>query len=85
MLNPSEVKSSPSPAALKNPLGSGTTLGYMKAAGLPLTRENYLALAFPGEPEFLPWELELQIPEMFRLSPSEWQERNDLLEPSPDL
>ena len=85
MLNPSEVKSSSSPAVLKSLPGSDTILDYMKAAGLPLTRENYLSLAWPDVKEPLPPELELELPEEIRNSPSEQMQLNALLEPSPDL
>lgn len=43
--------------------GSDHVLDYMKALGLPLTRENYLALNFPeGAPDPLPQELEQLMP-----------------------
>ena len=47
---PFEVKSSPSPAVLKNPLGSDTILAYLQKAGLPATRENFLHLSNLQEP-----------------------------------
>jgi hypothetical protein len=61
--------------ASTNPLGSDEILAYMKAAGLPLTRENYLALAWPDAPEEWTQELENQLPLEFQ---------QPLAEPSPD-
>ena len=56
---PFEAKSSSSPAVLKNPLGSDTILAYLQKAGLPVTRENYLAINYPGGlPE--PWTQDLE-------------------------
>lgn len=56
---PFEVKSSPSPVVLKNPLGSDTILAYLQKVGLPVTRENYLAINYPGGlPE--PWTQDLE-------------------------
>ena len=54
-----------SPSQETSPLqgGSDHVLDYMKARGLPLTRETYLALNFPeGAPEPLPQELEQLLP-----------------------
>jgi hypothetical protein len=43
------------------------TLEYMKKNGIPLTRENYLALAYLGDvPEKLGAEEEFEIPEEIR-------------------
>jgi hypothetical protein len=59
----SALESSTSPAESNNPLGSDTILAYLQKAGLPPTRENYLAIEYPdGLPE--PWtqELENQLP-----------------------
>jgi hypothetical protein len=40
---------------------------WMQRANIPLTRENYLEMAYFGEaPDPLPAELEADLPEMFR-------------------
>lgn len=40
---------------------------WMQERGIPLTRENYLEIAYFGEaPDPLPAELEAELPEMFR-------------------
>jgi len=57
-------------------------LEYMRGVGLPLTRENYLAVAWPDAQEPLPWDLELELPEEIRYSPNEQLQINELLEPS---
>jgi len=42
-------------------------IAMMKEANVPLTRENYLDLAYLGEvPSPFPSELEADLPEMFR-------------------
>ena len=47
--------------------GRSATLEYMKASGIPLTRERYLNLAYMGKPpEELGAEEEAMLPEMFR-------------------
>ena len=65
-----KTPSSPPSASLETsmpPVGSNHLLDYMKANGLPLTRETYLDLNFPeGVPDPMPAELEMEIPKMFR-------------------
>lgn len=58
-----ESNSTTSPAASIPLTGSDPLLELMKAQGTPLTRQNYLALAYPqGAPDPLPAELELGLP-----------------------
>jgi hypothetical protein len=57
----------PDPAALQRDLRSDFVLRMMVERGVPLTRENYLAFAYPGNlPD--PWtvEHELEMPEILR-------------------
>ena len=65
------MKAEPAPnlsPASTPPGGSNHLLEYMKAHGLPLTRENYLDRNFPdGVPDPMPAELEMEIPRIFRL------------------
>lgn len=78
---PFEVKSSPSPVVLKNPLGSDTILAYLQKAGLPATRENYLAIAYPdGLPE---WSQELENELPLELQDLNWHKQSAAPEPSP--
>jgi hypothetical protein len=43
------------------------TLVALKRYGIPVTRENYLLLAFAGKvPDPLPWEVEEALPEEIR-------------------
>lgn len=53
----------------KTPPGSDIVLEFMKQEGIPLTRENYLAIAYPT-PEDVPdpWtaELEMDLPRELR-------------------
>ena len=43
-------------------------LDYMKKHNIPLTRENYLAIAYLGDvPEEIGPELEMEMPNEFRL------------------
>jgi hypothetical protein len=47
-------------------------LDMMKRHGIPETRENYLALAYVGEPpDELSAEQELELPRQFQLDPPE--------------
>jgi hypothetical protein len=59
-----DQKSSPRPAESSHPTGtSDVVLHLMKRDGIPVTRQNYLDLAYPtGVPE--PWtaELEAELP-----------------------
>jgi hypothetical protein len=51
-----------------------STLAMMREHHIPLTRENYLALAFMGNPpdEPLDAELEASLPEQFQKNPIKW-------------
>jgi hypothetical protein len=51
-----------------NPIIDGT-LALLKEIGLPLTRENYLMLAFAGKPpqEPLDGEIEAELPKEFQM------------------
>jgi hypothetical protein len=64
----SAQKSSPQPAASGPPTGtSDVVLHMMKRDGIPLTRQNYLDMAYPtGLPH--PWtaELEAELPQQFQ-------------------
>lgn len=52
-------ESDAAPGVSSGPLGSDTILAYLEKAGLPATRENYLAVNYPdGVPE--PWTQELE-------------------------
>ena len=47
-------------------------LDKMKESGIPMTRENYLALAYFGNPpEHLTAEQEAELPPQFRQTPKE--------------
>lgn len=61
------MKSKNLPAASSTPTGSEPILPALKRLGLPLTRENYLALAYPsGLPEEWTQELENELPKEIR-------------------
>ena len=63
ILTPSVPVSSTSPAVSSSLLGSVEILAYLQKAGLPPTRENYLAIAYPdGIPEMWTAELEAELP-----------------------
>ena len=46
-------------------------LDFMKRHDVPLTRENYLQIAYMGDPPELDAEAEADLPEQFQLKPSE--------------
>ena len=51
----------------KIPPGQDPLLEAMKAQRIPLTRQNYLELAYPDEnPDEFPAELESELPEQFQ-------------------
>jgi hypothetical protein len=52
----------------KTPPGSDTVLEVMKQEGIPLTRENYLAMAYPTPEDVPEWsaELEAELPRELR-------------------
>lgn len=63
----------------KSPAGQDPVIAMLEEASLPLTRENYLAMAYPtgivdedgnemDPKEQLPAELETQLPEEIRLA-----------------
>jgi hypothetical protein len=55
-------------------------LDFMESKGLPMTRENYLYIAYFGcPPEELGAELEAELPPQFQLEPSDAEECPDLL------
>ena len=54
------------------PMQLDGTCRILLALGIPLTRENYLMLAFAGHPpQELDGEIEAQLPEMFRTNEDE--------------
>jgi hypothetical protein len=62
MNKPSSNPSKPA-AGSAHPIGRDPLLEWMKANGEPLSRERYLALAYPeGAPNPLPAELEAGLP-----------------------
>ena len=66
-LPPSAEVSSPSPAGSNDPLGTKEILAYLRTAGLPPTRQNYLAVAHPELMGAEPGpEIEAGLPVAFR-------------------
>ena len=62
-------ESDTSPGTSSHRPGWDDLLDYMRKAGLPPTRENYLAIAYPdGMPEDWTQELENELPPEFRQS-----------------
>jgi hypothetical protein len=61
-----ESKSSPQPAESATPSGGDETLELLQEYKIPVTRENYLHLAYFGKPP--PWtaELEAELPEQLQ-------------------
>jgi len=56
------------PGALKPRPGHDPILAEMKSRGIPVTRENYIAMAHPGaDPTDYPVELEMELPVELRL------------------
>jgi len=46
-------------------------LDFMKRHDVPMTRDNYLAIAYMGDPPELDPEADLDLPEQFQLNPTE--------------
>ena len=61
-------QSNAQPKNLQSERKSSPVLNHMILAGIPLTRENYLNLAYMGNPpDHFTAEEEASIPEMFRM------------------
>ena len=70
-----ETQSANSQEELKTLAGQDGAVRFLLREGLPLTRENYLSVAWPDRTvtDELDAEFEAQLPEMFRLKTSNQQ------------